>query len=95
MATKPKGSKQLGDLFRRARELAHYKTITEFADVIDVVGVHIGGVESGKRMPGPELLDKMLPFIRMAEMDPVAFIYARLEAQGLKSYVTELKRGKK
>ena len=92
------GTEAIGNFFREVRlwcaehEDKSYEKISAFAADLKINAAHLGRIESGKRLPGPEALMGLYKFIVKANMNPNRLLFLWLEAQGLDNYVLELTR---
>lgn len=70
---------------------------TRFAKQLGVNQSYVGQMESGEKIPGPKVLEKIHHMANQKGIETIRLVYAWLEAHELYSFVTDIKaaRGEK
>ncbi len=92
-----RGNEAIGKFFAAVRKECEFegKKIYAFAETVGMNGAALQRIEEGVRLPGPEVLRKLYPFILQAGMDPADLIMMWLEAHSLQQYVFAIRRKEK
>lgn len=85
---------ELGTI-RYTAERADEYTQSQFADDLKISQVHVARLERYGKLPKPALLKKIRVFVGKAGLDPMGFVYAWLEQQGLHEFIEDIKRERK
>lgn len=87
-----KGTTELGQFFRDVRLANKHPKKTTFAEhELKMDSAHLGRIESGKRLPGPEVLEALHDYVLKAGRSPRELLILWLEAQGLMNYANAVR----